>query len=144
MFFFQQVVLFHASCSLEGLLACMCVWQTKREGVNCTNPLLWRLLLYRGKQMLWVELQPVWRIHSTGGCVCGHAAACHVRSCVFMWGHLPQTVCQGHFSRPGWIGRAFSWMPDSSLWRTTKWTLTGRAGMAGNDEKGGTLRGKQD
>lgn len=139
-------VFFSTSCSVSYLLqfACMCVWQAKREGVNCTNPLLWRLLLYTGKQMLWVEPQPVWRIHNDGCCVRGSAAAnvwLNVFVPVFMhvlpWGLLIQllvTVTLKAFL----VWQGLSWRPENSLRRTEEKTLTGKVEMAGHDEEGGT------
>lgn len=105
------------------------VWKGNRhvcvqdgEGVNCWRN--WMLLLYGGKHMLWVELQPVWRIHwqlcvftlqQMCGCVC---------LCLFLQGHLPQLPVKD-ISRPGCLDKDSSWRTVSSLWRTEEWTLTG-------------------
>lgn len=69
--------------------------------------------MYRDKQMLWVELQPEWKIENTGCCVCGRAAACMCyqggvdSSCLFSWPFLLAAVV-----------KAFNWRPDISLRRT--------------------------
>lgn len=73
--------------------------------------------------MLWVELQPDWKIENTGCCVCGRTAACMGNqrdvgcSCLCSWPFLLAAVV-----------KAFSWRPDISLGRTVYMATNQKSG----------------